>query len=335
MPRMTNVQWRHSLTKGRNLTEELLVNPTIVWIAILAALNLVWAGSYTIMKMATGSLDAFAIVFWRMAISALVLIAWNLIKRTSWRIAPRDLMRMLMVGVLTASSHVLVVAGINYSHASDASLLYVIEPVWGIVLGTLVLKERFSRGMFAGLMLIGTGIVVMTLSSGGILAGAAGTTVWLGNLIVIAGRLCEGSFSVAVKPVVARYSASITLMVIVASAAAVLAVPALMVSERMVPATFGEWGEVLYLALFCSVAGYLGWIVIMRHVPVNVMYFTIFIQPLTGPLIAWFVIGERIDAGLLIAGVLLIAGMAFAVSSHVLYVRGRRPDPAELAVDPV
>ena len=30
-----------------------------------------------------------------------------------------------------------------------------------------------------------------------------------------------------------------------------------------------------------------------------------------------------------------IAGMAIAVTSHVLHVRGRRLDPVELAVDPV
>jgi drug/metabolite transporter (DMT)-like permease len=257
------------------------------------------------MKIATGSLDPLAIVFWRMLIAALILTGWCIFKRYRFSISSRDFFRMCAVGVLSATSHFLVVLGISYSHAADASLLYVIEPVWGIVLASLVLKERFSPWMGLGLVLVIAGVIVLSLDA-----------IVVGNAIIVIGLICEGSFSVAIKPVVDRYPAAMIMTVILWTCVLFLAVPTFVMTSRIVPATVGEWGEIFYLAIFCSVIGYLGWIVIMRHVPVNVMYFSIFIQPITGPFIAWMIIGENIGTGLIAGGILLVCGMLSAIISH-------------------
>jgi drug/metabolite transporter (DMT)-like permease len=268
-------------------------------------MNVLWAGSYTVMKIATGSLHPLAIVFWRMLIAGLILTGWCVFKKYRFAISSRDFIRMCALGILSATSHLLVVIGISYSHAADASLLYVIEPVWGIFLASLVLKERFSPWMGFGLFLILAGVVVLSFDA-----------VVVGNAIIVIGLICEGSFSVAIKPVVDRYPAALIMTVVLWICIAILAIPTFLMTSRMMPTSIGEWGEVFYLAIFCSVIGYLGWIVIMRHVPVNVMYFSIFIQPITGPIIAWMVIGEHIGTSMIAGGTLLVSGMLFAIVSH-------------------
>jgi len=287
------------------------------WVLALVIMNILWAASYTVMKAATGSLCPLAIIFWRMLIAAIILTAWCAFKRYHININRRDLIRISAVGFLSALSHLLVVTGVSYSQAADASMLYVVEPVWGILLATIVLREKFSALMSVGLLLIAAGIAVLSFSSTNDWNSWQGKTAIMGNLIIVIGLICEGSFSVAIKPVVHRYPAAVTLVLMLWSCVAFLAVPTLLFSPRAVPVTFGEWAEVTYLALFCSVVGYLGWIVIMRHIPINLMYFSIFIQPITGPVIAWFFLGEAINGGMIIAGSLLLAGMCSAFLSHL------------------
>lgn len=269
------------------------------------------------MKLATGNLHPLAIVFWRMLIAGFLLSAWCLIRGYSWRIARQDLLRMIAVGLLSATAHLLVVWGVSYSHAADASLLYVVEPTWGILLATIVLKERFSRWMGFSIALILIGVVLMTLTSQEVWGEWTGRMVSLGNLIIVAGLLCEGSFSVAIRPVVDRYPAPLTLTVMLISCVFFLFLPTLFMAPRFIPIGLGEWSQVAYLAIFCSVVGYLGWIVIMRRVPVNVMYFTIFIQPISGPAIAWMVLGERLTSEMILSGSFLITGLLIAITSHL------------------
>lgn len=290
------------------------MNRTSAWVSALVVLNVLWAASYTVMKVASGSLNPLAIVLWRMVLGAAVMGAVGLMRSSSFNVVLRDLPRLIAVGVLTAASHSFVVAGIRFSQAVDASLLYVIEPLWGIALATAVLKESFTRWMAAGLMLVMTGAIMLSLKAQGdagrgfITGGAA----W-GNALIIAGLICEGSFSVAVKPLIHRYSAVVILTFVFGISAAVLIGPTLVVAPRVVPASIGEWSQIAYLAFVCGALGYCGWIRIMRHVPVNVMYFSIFIQPVVGAAIAWLVLGETITVAMLLAGILLMAGFTMAV----------------------
>lgn len=292
------------------------MNTTFIWVSALIIMNSVWAGSYTVMKLATGSLSPLVIVFWRMLIAALMLMLWCFVRRYSWRIKTHDLGRMFFVGTLSAISHLLVVTGINYSQAGEASLLYVIEPVWGIILATLFLKERFSKLMGLSVILVFIGAAIISLNSNSS-HHISGMMAAVGNIIIAVGLICEGSFSIAIKPVINKYPVEVTLTIILFSSALVLFLPTIFVAPRVVPISQGEWIQILYLAFFCSVIGYLGWLTIMKHVPINVMNFSIFLQPIMGPFIAWLFIGEKITSAMLVAAIFLIMGLFIAITSHI------------------
>ena len=66
--------------------------------------------------------------------------------------------------------------------------------------------------------------------------------------------------------------------------------------------TAGTWVAVLYLALFVTVVGYVGWMVALRYVAASTAATTLFLQPLVGTALAVLLLGERPSAASLVRG---------------------------------
>lgn len=283
---------------------------------MLAGMNLLWACSYVVVKIGLGDLDPLALVFWRFAAAFVVLFLWLLIRRCPVRMARGDALRIVSAGLLLGSSNWLWVAGINLSYATDASLLYVFEPIWGILLAGIVLRERILWTTIAGLGLVLFGLAA--LSNFDLAAfGFSGGGVGMGNLLVVVGLICEGCFSIVLKPMARRVPALVTTAGALGVALVVIAIPIALRGHLPVPTRMSALLAIAYLAFICTVVGYTLWIQIMKHVPVGVMLFTVFIQPVVGPFVAAAALGEAIDARVITGGAFLIAGMAAAVMGHV------------------
>lgn len=312
-----------------------MINPAIC-IALLLVMNLFWAGSYAVVKVGLDSLDPVVLVFFRLVLALLVMIGWLAVRRVPLRVGRGDAARIIGAGLLLAVSNVLWVAGIGLSQATDASLLYVFEPVWGIILATIFLKEKLRMTAVLGLLLAMAGLLRLSgfdLFQGGFFSTGQG----MGNALVVIGLLAESFFSILLKPVSQRCSAPMVTAGVLAVAVASLAVPAGMRGAFATPVTAGGIASILYLSLVCTVVGYTLWIAVMKHVPVGVMLFTVFLQPLIGPVIAAVTLGESIDARVIGGGALLIAGMTAAVAGHIRSSRRERiticPDTVTAAAD--
>lgn len=289
---------------------------SLSWIALLSGMNLLWACSYVVVKVGLGELDPLSLVFWRFAAALIVLLGIIAVRRPPVRLAGGGIARIAAAGILLGGSNWLWVEGINLSHAADASLLYAFEPVWGILLASIILRERVLWTTVAGLAFVLLGLGALSnfdLAAFGIGGGGVG----LGNLLVVLGLVCEGFYSVTLKPVARRSPALVTTAGTLLVALAVISIPIASRGALPVPARAGPLLAVAYLALVCTVVGYTLWVHVMKHVPVGAMFFTIFIQPLVGPFIAAAALGEAIDARILTGGAFLIAGMAVAVVGHV------------------
>ena len=83
------------------------------------------------------------------------------------------------------------------------------------------------------------------------------------------------------------------------------------------PAGVGGIAAIAYLSVICTVVGYTLWVEVMKHVPVGVMLFTVFVQPVVGPFIAAAALGEPIDGRILTGGAFLIGGMLVSVVGHL------------------
>ncbi len=290
--------------------------PASAWIALLAGMNLLWAGSYVVVKVGLDSLDPLALVFWRFLLAIAILGAIVAVRRVRFAPSRVDALRILTAGLFLGFSNWLWVSGINLSNASDASLLYVFEPIWGIFLASVLLRERLLATTVAGLVLVLTGLAALSnfdLAAFGFNGGGVGA----GNLLVILGLACEGFFSITLKPLARRVPATVTTLAVLVVALAVISVPILLRGALPAPAGAGGIAAIAYLSVICTVVGYTLWVEVMKHVPVGVMLFTVFVQPVVGPFIAAAALGEPIDGRILTGGAFLIGGMLVSVVGHL------------------
>lgn len=117
-------------------------------------------------------------VLWSMPIAGLVLFALG---------KTRDIMkairnpRMLMMASLTATTVSInwgfYIWSISVGRALDAALGYFINPLFSILLGAILLKERMSRTQVAALLLAAVGVAIMTWESGQL--------PWLGLILTL------------------------------------------------------------------------------------------------------------------------------------------------------
>lgn len=294
----------------------------MIWIVLLIWMNILWGGSNSVVKMGLNSLDPLALVFWRFLTALAILIVWIAVKRYPIKIEPRCILRIVCSGFLLASSNLLWVTGISMSHATDASLLFVFEPVFGIFLAGIILKEKIRMTTIAGLMLVILGFVILSNFSVGALGQVA-----VGNLLLVTNFVVEALYSVVLKPIARKVPAPVIVAGNLIVVVALTSIPMAIRDNFPVPSDRDAIFAIAYLAPVCTVVGYTLWVAVMKHVEVGMMFFTLFMQPISGTLIAAIFIGEALSARLIGGALPLLIGMLIAVMGHL---RGERRDRAML-----
>lgn len=108
-------------------------------------------------------------VVWSVPIAAIVLIVLG---RTAEIRQALTTPRMLAMACLTASlisvNWGIYIWAIGSGHALDAALGYFINPLFSILLGALILKEKLSRMQIAAISLVAIAVALLTWNAGGL-----------------------------------------------------------------------------------------------------------------------------------------------------------------------
>ncbi len=117
-------------------------------------------------------------VVWSVPIAAIVLIVLG---RTAEIRQALTTPRMLAMACLTASlisvNWGIYIWAIGSGHALDAALGYFINPLFSILLGALILKEKLSRMQIAAISLVAIAVALLTWNAGGLPWAALALTV--------------------------------------------------------------------------------------------------------------------------------------------------------------
>jgi len=106
---------------------------------------------------------AVALALWQNAFAAACLLPWVLLQGGTSVPSLRDAMLVLALGVVcTALAHTLFIASMRRVSAHAASVVTVLEPVYGIALAALLLGERPDVRTLAGAALILAAALVAT-----------------------------------------------------------------------------------------------------------------------------------------------------------------------------
>jgi len=305
---------------------------------VMVLLNIGWAGTIVINKaLGSGAGDGPAegatarpdlpvggIVTLRFGLAALCMLAlWP-----CWRgRMPRgkDFMMSVLIGLAVfVLGQRMQVLGTLLGTAGNSAILMAVEPLLATVAAAIFLHEHIGPRRVVGFALSIAGVVVLNR----VWEPSFRWTGLLPSLIFMSSFLCETAYSILGKPIVERASpAKLLTVALVGATVANLSIDGRdtwRAAQLLHPT---EWLQLSYMAVVCTVIGYTVWLVVIKEAPVNVVAMTIFIQPVAGVLLAATWLQEALHWGQLWGSLLIVAGLAVALSRQIHTAPVPSPSP--------
>jgi drug/metabolite transporter (DMT)-like permease len=286
---------------------------------LLIVMNVLWAGSYSTFKTLAPQLDPGGVATLRFGLAAIpLLLCWPWLPGNAPR--GRDLIKTLLMGVIVfVLAPRLQVAGVQRGQAGDAAVLMALEPLITSVGAALFLREHIGPRRWLGFCLGLAGVVLMA-------------EVWkpdfhlpglTANGLFVASFVCEAACSIMGKPLIGRAGLLRVLALALAAGAVVNCGidgrQTLAAAQHLSP---GAWWLLAYLAIICTLIGYVVWLVVIRETEVNVTVLTVFIQPVVGVVIATVALKESLHWGQLWGSLAIVVGLVIALSRQIKPAHG-------------
>lgn len=293
-----------------------------LYLLLLAAANMMWAGQGTAVKYLEPYLGPIAITFLPFYVTTLLLVPILLWTRArnphGARPSMRDWWRFAVAGV---GGQVLaqlgMTWGIHRSKASNAAILNLMIPVISAALASLMLGERLTRLRVTCLAIGLCGVMMMSqgdLSDSSLL----GESFLTGNLLILAGCCGSAFYNVYCKGLLARYG-EVEILIYSYITASIAALPLLLWVEPFHFEMLGQldaraWWALGFLAVFMYGASMLLFFYVLQYVPVTVASASLYLVPVFGVAFAMFFLHETLSP-------LSILGALVVLVSTVLIMR--------------
>ncbi|HVM69563.1 MAG TPA: DMT family transporter [Gaiellaceae bacterium] len=286
-----------------------------VHLTLLATIVL-WALNLTVTRyILTHGFQPLAYATIRYGLAAAIFLAIVLVAERTLRIARRDLPLAGLAAALIFLNQLAFVHALEATEASTIALVLGATPAFAALIGLVFGLERMSRRFwgasvvsFAGVALVAAG------SSGGVTVG------WAGIVLGVATAATWAGYSVAVAPLMQRYSASrISAVIFTAAWVGIAAVGA--------PQTVGQdlgvgatvWGLLVFATLGPLVLTTVLWFRALGQIGASRATLIANLNPFVAAVFAVILLAERMTL-LQVAGGALIAG-------GILLARRRQPRP--------
>ncbi|MBU1940228.1 MAG: DMT family transporter [Candidatus Thermoplasmatota archaeon] len=278
---------------------------------LLLLIALAWAGSFVVVKNVTNEVDPVQLGFLRFLVATpLMMLVLFFRKKSlvvSWSMVPR----MIVLGLTGVTFlYLFQFSGIARTTAATAGVLINTNVIFIALLSMVFLHERLSRRKIIGIGLSFMGVIVIVWSRSSNSAFLITPDFIFGVFLVIGSAFCWAIYSIIGKDVLKSYD-SIAVTTTAFLWGALLYLPIVPDVWGVIPSiSVMGWLAVLYLAVVCSVLGYLGWYYVLQQMPASsaavylnfIPLFTILLAMLLGEIPSIIFLG---GAGLIIYGVYL------------------------------
>ena len=252
-------------------------------------------------------MDAYAVVFWRMALAAPILLAWGALERGP---SPPLPWRPLLGGAALLTTHFLLwVKAFDLTDYASNLVLLVSQPVMAAVLGHR-LGEKHGPGIWVSVALATAGLVIV--AGGDFRLGARAI---LGDVLCVLGGFCIALFYVVSKPAREVLSTR-TFMGLTFAAGALFTLPVLLVADSRVVAYPREsWGWLAGLVLLTTIGGHSLMNRAAREVRLFTLNIVIVLEPAIGIALGALLFGATVSASALLGGAVLAIAVVIGLRS--------------------
>ena len=279
-------------------------------LAIFALLILCmsWGGQQVAIKLAAADISPVMQSALR-SIGATVLVGlWVVLRRKPLIVFDGTLWWGVAAGLLFAFEFMLIYWGLEFTHASRAIIFLYLSPfVVAIGMQLFVPGEKLGTIQFLGLGCSFLGILVAFGES----FTFPSRQMLIGDSMLVIAAIFWGATTVLIKASpLAQIAPSRTLLYQLSVSAVVLPLGSLALGEPgIVKLTFVAIASLLYQTVWIASITYLAWFWLIRHYPAARLASFSFLAPLFGVLAGWWILDEPLTAGLLLAMVLVAAGI--------------------------
>jgi drug/metabolite transporter (DMT)-like permease len=274
----------------------------------------IWGASPIATRLATEDMEPLVVAVLRTVLAALVAVP--LVAAGGLR-PPTNRHSRSLLAVSAAAAFVVfpVVYTIGQDRTSAMHGVAILAglPVFTGLWAALVMRRLPSAWWLAGcaLALVGEAVIIAVRDTGG----GDDTATLTGDLIVLGAALAVSSGYIAGALLVPRGvpSATTTYWGVILGAIVLAPLGIGLAAGGEVPhGDAGSWAALLFLAVMVSIVGYVGWYWALARGGMMRMAPLMFLQPISGLVLAALILGERLSLALVVGAAFVLGGVAVA-----------------------
>lgn len=267
---------------------------------------LFWAMNFSFIKIALIEFSPLAFNGIRLIFASLMLVFILLLTKEGFSLNRSDFWKLFFLGIVgNTIFQLLFIHGLNWTTASNTSIVMAMTPVFVALLSSQVKQEKIHWAAWGGIVISLIGFYFVITKQGG-----AFRYSWQGlrgDFMIFASNLCWAIYTVFSRPILERIT-PLKLTSITMAIGSVFFLPFCMqdiVQMRPAEISFKAWASLFYSGLFALVISYVIWYASVKRVGNSKTAIFGNITPIFTVLFAYIFLSERLTI-LQIAGALII-----------------------------
>ena len=288
------------------------MNKNLIIAVLLILVSFVWAGSFIVVDITTKEMDPIDLGFLRFLVATPLMILIAVVRKKPLSIPRKELPWLIVLGLTGVTLlYLFQFLGIHFTNAPTASVLINTNVIFIAILSGLFLHETMTRKRVAGIVLSFIGVFVIMFSDISKQALTFDNLFFIGGILMLLSALCWALYSFVGKRLLKTYD-EFVITTYAFGFGTLFYIPfvVLHLGPVLQQTSLNGWLAVLYLALTCSIFGYLGWYYALKHIDASkaavflnfIPLFTILMSFFLGTSLTWFFL---LGAALIIYGVYL------------------------------
>lgn len=273
----------------------------------LTAFALLLAFNQVIIKLVNEGLQPVFFAGLRSLGGAVVIFAWMKFRGLSLAIKPGTVPAGLLMGVVFAVEFVCLFWALDLTSVTRTSVIFYTMPMW-LALGAhfLLPGERLTPVKSVGLLLAFAGVVIaLTMRGEG-----AGETSLLGDFLALLGAISWAGIALCARATALReVRPEVQLLWQLTISAPILLFAALFFGPLLRDPELIHWAGLGVQIVVIVSAGFLFWLWLLTIYPASSVAAFSFLTPVFGVGLGWFLLGEDVGPGILIALALVCVGL--------------------------
>ena len=288
------------------------MNKNLLITIILVLVSFVWAGSFIVVDIVTQEIDPIDLGFLRFLVATPLMILIAVLRKKPLSIPKKELPWLIVLGLTGVTFlYLFQFLGIHLTNAPTASVLINTNVIFIAILSGLFLHETLTRKRVTGIVLSFIGVFVIMVSDILKQEWNFNNLFYIGGILMLLSAFCWALYSFVGKRLLKTYD-EFVITTYAFGLGTLFYIPFVVSHLDLVlqQTSLNGWLSVLYLALICSLFGYLGWYYALKHIDASkaavflnlIPLFTIVMSFFLGTSLTWFFL---LGAALIIYGVYL------------------------------